>query len=420
MSPISSIVSGASSASTPRTTATPSRPSPALERVGAGGRLSLLVKPVGDACNLACSYCFYRGAGPAGGEVPPRMPESVLAALLAQALRPGGAATVELAWQGGEPLLMGAPFFRRVFELQRRLCPRGVTVVHTIQTNGQLLDEELCELFAAHRCLVGLSIDGPADLHDAYRTTLRGDGSHAAVVRAARRLARAGVDTNALIAGPARNPDHPEAVYRHVVDELGIRHLQILPVAGRPDVDDAFAVDPERLGAFLTGLLRAWEARDVGRVFIQPIEAVAALLAGEDGGLCTAARTCGLNPVVERNGDVFACDHFVARPHRLGNLLETPLLELVLGARQRQFGLAKRDGLPSDCRACALLALCGGGCPKDRPPRTGEAIDRPSILCAGYRRFLTEAIPTLTRLAAGPHPAGAAVHPSSTELRSPR
>lgn len=386
-----------------------------------GGRLSLLVKPAGDACNLACSYCFYRGVGPSANEAPPRMAEETLAALLVQALRPGGAATVEFAWQGGEPLLMGAGFFRRVFELQRRLCPRGVTVVNTLQTNGQLLDEELCQLFAAHRCLVGLSIDGPADLHDSFRTSGRGEGSHAAVARAAGLLRRCGVETNALIAVHARNQDHPEAVYRHVVDELGIRHLQILPVARRAGDDDGFAVDPERYGAFLTGVLRLWRARDVGRVFVQPIEAVAALLAGKDGGLCTAARTCGLNPVVERNGDVFACDHFVDRPHRLGNLLETPLLELVLGARQREFGLAKRTELVETCLSCSVLELCGGGCPRDRPQHAGKATDGASTLCAGYRRFLAEAVPTLATLTAGSLAALAAdSRPLPADPRSPR
>ena len=372
-----------------------------------GGRRALLVKPAGDACELACRYCFYRGVGPRGEGVPARMPEEVLVALFVQALRPGGSGTVEFAWQGGEPLLLGAAFYRRAFELQRRLRPRGVTVLNTLQTSGHLLDEELCQLFAEHRCLVGLSIDGPEPLHDAMRKTRRGAGSHASAVRAARLLARAGVPTNALIAVHSANQEHPEAVYGHVVDELGIRHLQILPVALRDGGDlRPLAVDAERYGAFLVGLLHAWRRRDVGTVFVQPIEAVAAALVGSEGATCAWTATCGLNPVIERNGDVYSCDHFVDAAHRLGNLLETPLAELVGGARQRAFGLAKRALLPEECQACAALDLCGGGCPKDRPAAgRGSTACRPSVLCAGYRRFFAAAVETLSGLGTASVPA---------------
>lgn len=358
-----------------------------------------MAKPAGASCNLRCAYCFYLSRAQLYPDSPFRMPDTVLDAYIRQYIQAQPAGECMFAWQGGEPTLMGLDFYRRAVELQQRYQPPLMTIGNAFQTNGVLLNDEWCDFLHQHRFLVGLSLDGPAEMHDAWRRDAGGHGSHARVFAALKRLQRHQVDFNVLCVVNARNAQHPREVYSFLRD-AGVQFVQFIPIVERDANGDVtpWSVTPEAFGSFLCGVYDEWIRRDVGSVFVQQFDTALQTWTGEPASLCVNAPVCGRALIIEHTGDIYACDHFVDPPHRLGNILETPLVDLVESEQQRRFGLAKRDALPGQCRECRWRFACHGACPKDRfvSDRNGEP--GMNYLCAGYTRFFSHIEPTMNRM----------------------
>jgi uncharacterized protein len=318
---------------------------------------------------------------------------------------------VVIAWQGGEPTLMGLDFFRRSVELaERHLLPRQ-RASYTIQTNGTLLDEEWAAFLKEHNFLVGISIDGPRELHDAYRVNKGGAGSFDQVLRGLGHLEAAGVEWNALTTVHAANGDRGLDVYRFLRDTCNARFVQFIPIIERvAEADDdggvpwtswrdrplyvqhgrrvtERSVTAEQYGRFLIDVFEEWVRRDVGEVYVQMFDVALANWVGEPPGLCVHSETCGLALALEHNGDLYSCDHFVEPRYRLGNIKETHMLELVSSQQQRQFGRDKHELLPGYCLSCDVRFACHGGCPKDRFIETPDGEPNLNYLCDGYKAF---------------------------------
>ncbi len=355
----------------------------------------VLAKPVGAVCNLACRYCYFLSKADLYPGSRFRMPDHVLEAYVRQLFEAQAGREVSVAWQGGEPTLMGLSFFRRSLDLVEKHRKAGTDVRYTIQTNGVLLDDEWCEFFREHRFLVGLSLDGPQAVHDAYRVDKHGRGTFDTVVRAAHLLQRHRVDVNILACVHAASGDHPINVYRFLRDEVGARFIQFIPIVERAATSEAqnaeaataWSVRPAQWGGFLTAIFDEWVRRDVGVVFVQQFDAALACWAGVSPGVCVFTETCGDAVALEHNGDLYCCDHFVDRDHLLGNILETPMPQLVASDRLRAFGDAKRDALPACCRQCDVRFACRGECPKNRFVKTPDGEAGLNYLCEGYKAF---------------------------------
>ncbi len=404
-----------------RPAATPALPEP--RPLTAPPSFHVLAKPAGPICNLDCAYCYFLAKEALYPGDRFRMADDVLETYVRQVIEGQSAPEATIAWQGGEPTLMGVDFFRRAIEMAERYRRPGQRLHHTIQTNGTLLTDEWCELLAEHGFLVGISIDGPAHIHDRYRVGKRGEPTFERVMRGADLLKRHGVDFNVLCTVNAANQHHPLEVYRFFRDELGAEFLQFIPVVERvddssddrddrggrggrdahdldsgPDAGSAVgsgagvtdrSVDPEAWGGFLVAVFDEWLRHDVGRVFVQMFDDALASWMGVPGGLCIFAETCGDAVVVEHNGDLYSCDHFVEPEHRLGNIMQTHMVDLLASPQQRSFGAAKRDSLPRWCRECPVLFACHGECPKNRFTVTPDGEPGLNYLCGGYKRFFT-------------------------------
>jgi uncharacterized protein len=367
----------------------------ATGRATAPPQFHVLAKPTGAICNLDCEYCFFltKEALYPGDRF--RMSDDVLEAYLTQLLDAHQTDQVTIAWQGGEPTLMGLDFFRRAVALAERVKRPGVQLEHTIQTNGTLLDDQWASFLASHRFLVGLSIDGPRELHDRYRVDKKGRPTFDRVVAGYEVLQRHGVDVNILCAVNRVNADHPLEVYRFFRDTLGARYLQLIPIVER-DNDTGFqegdtvtdrSVTAEQWGSFLTAVFDDWVASDVGEMFVTNFDAALLKWMGIAGGMCIFEETCGNALALEHNGDVYSCDHFVEPGYLLGNITTTHLVELIAKPQQRAFGAAKRDTLPRQCRECRVRFACNGECPKNRFITTADGEAGLNYLCAGYLAF---------------------------------
>ncbi|GAO01394.1 anaerobic sulfatase maturase [Anaeromyxobacter sp. PSR-1] len=386
-------------------------------------RFHLLAKPGGSACNLDCRYCFFLSKEALYPDGPARMSDATLDAYVRQLLESHRGPQVTVAWQGGEPALLGLDFYRRAVAAVERHRRPGQAVEYTFQTNGTLLDDAWCDFFRAHDVLVGLSVDGPRELHDAYRVDRRGRGTFDRVVRGWRLLEHHGVERNVLCTVNAANQGHGRIVYRFFRDELGARWVQFIPVVERATAEALAAgadgsagrrrplytqagdrvtdrsVGAEGYGRFLVDVFEEWIRHDVGRVFVQLFDVTLEARFGRHL-LCLHAPTCGAGPALEANGDVYACDHFVEPAYLLGNLHATHLAELVASPRQRRFGQDKRDALTAECRRCPVLAACNGGCPKDRFARSADGEPGHNYLCPGLRRFFEHTRPAMDAMAA--------------------
>ena len=356
---------------------------------------SVLAKPAGARCNLDCGYCYYRAKSALYPGDPCRMPEDVLEAYLREVIAVERPERVTIAWQGGEPTLMGVDFFRRAMTMAEQMALPGQRVEHTLQTNGTLLTGEWCRLLREHDVLVGLSLDGPRPLHDAYRVTTRRRPTFDRVMRGMHLLRSHGVRFNVLCAVHAANADHPVEVYRFLRDGCEVRFVQFIPIVERrtstgggdePGVSDR-SVGPDQWGCFLSAVFDEWVRNDVGRVFVQLFDATLAAWMGLPATMCTFSQTCGRAVALEHNGDVYSCDHFVDEEHLLGNITRTPLRELVESPAQRRFGEQKRLTLPSRCLACAVRFACNGECPKNRFASTPAGEPGLNYLCSGYEGF---------------------------------
>ena len=366
----------------------------------------VMVKPGGAICNLDCEYCYFLSKEQLYPGSRFRLADELLETYTKQYIAAQTANEVTFAWQGGEPTLLGLPFFKRALELQARHQRPGMTLHNTFQTNGTLLDDDWCAFFKRHEILVGLSIDGPERLHDRYRVNKGGQGSFKGVMRGLNLLKKHGVAFNVLTTVHAANAGHPAEVYRFLTGEVGAEYLQFIPIVERDnatgfqegtDVTER-SVTGEGYGRFLREVFDLWVRHDVGRVYVQMFDVALAAWVGLSPGLCVFERTCGAALAMEHNGDVYSCDHYVEPAHLLGNLEELPLLEMVTSEQQRAFGAAKAD-LPRYCRACEVRFVCNGGCPKDRVLSTPDGEPGLNYLCAGYRSFFNHVGPYMQFMA---------------------
>lgn len=383
-------------------------PHPTARRNGEKGPLpsawsrsgfDVLSKPTGAICNLGCSYCFFLDKELLYEGSRFHMSDDDLKRYIRQLFEAHRTTQVTVAWQGGEPTLMGLDFYRRAVELQEQYRKPGMSVLNTMQTNGTLLTDEWCEFFAENEYLIGISIDGPGHLHDAYRVNKRGEGSFDKVMRGLRLLQKHGIEYNILTTVNRVNGDHPLEVYRFLRDEAGTAWMQFIAVVERVDEHGQPAhlrgmhasersVEPEQFGRFLIAIYDEWVRRDVGRVFVQTFEAAARNWMGlESSGMCAFDETCGLCVALEHTGDLYSCDHFVDEEFLLGNIADHDMGELVASERQHRFGRDKRDGLPQYCLDCDVLFACHGECPKDRFLVTPDGEPGLNYLCAGFKTF---------------------------------
>lgn len=359
----------------------------------------VMAKPSGSACNLQCDYCFFLKKKKLYPKSNFRMSDEVHEAYIRQLLSAHQVPQITVAWQGGEPTLMGLDFFRRSLELQKKYQKPGTRIENTFQTNGILLNEDWCRFFHDNSFLVGLSMDGPQELHDHYRKDRGGQGTFDRVIRAARLLQVHEVEFNILCTVNSKNADHPLRVYRFFRDELQAQYLQFIPVVER-DNESGFqegslvtdrSVRPEQWGCFLIEIFDEWVKRDVGRTFVLNFDGALAGWLGLAGTVCIFGPTCGQGMALEHNGDLYSCDHFVEPNHYLGNIMERPLIDLAASDKQRRFGRDKRDCLPSCCKSCRFLAICNGECPKNRLLETPEGEAGLNYLCEGYKAFFAHA-----------------------------
>jgi uncharacterized protein len=359
----------------------------------------VMAKLTGARCNLERAYCFFLKTEGLYPNSTFRMTDEVMEEYIRQTIEGHRVPEVTIAWQGGEPTLMGLDFFRRAVAVQKKYARAGVRIENTFQTNGVLLDDDWCRFFHDNNFLVGLSMDGPGELHDTYRKDRQGRGTFDRVFRAARLLQKHRVEFNILCAVNRTNADHPLEVYWFFRDELGAQYIQFIPIVERENeagfqegnaVTDR-SVRPEQWGRFLVAIFDEWVRRDVGRMFVLNFDGALAGWLGRAGTVCIFGPTCGLGVALEHNGDLYSCDHFVEPDHLLGNILTTPLIELVGSEKQRRFGGAKRDTLPRYCRECAFLAVCNGECPKNRFTETPDGEGGLNYLCEGYRTFFARA-----------------------------
>lgn len=355
----------------------------------------LLVKPTGAICNLGCKYCFFLSTEALYPGSSFRMSDELLEECIRQYIQSQRVPEVTITWQGGEPTLMGLDFFRRSVEYAENYKRSGMTIHHTIQTNGTLLNDEWCSFFRKHGFLVGISLDGPRELHDAYRVDKSGKPTFDRVMRGLRLLQKNEVNFNILACVHAANADQPLEVYRFFRDKLGAQFIQFIPIVER-DNTTGFqegnrvterSVGAKQYGNFLISIFDEWVRRDVGRIFVQIFDVSLAAWVGAPPGLCIFAPTCGTALVMEHNGDVYSCDHFVEPRYLQGNIREQPLIELVASEKQRRFGMDKRNTLPQYCHQCPVQFACHGGCPKNRFIETQDGEPGLNYLCAGYKAF---------------------------------
>lgn len=369
----------------------------------------LLAKPTGATCNLDCAYCFFLSKEMLYPGSRFRMADELLETYIRQLIEAHRTSHVIIAWQGGEPTLMGVDFFRRSVELAEKYRRPGMTFEYTIQTNGTLLNDEWGEFLAANRFLVGISIDGPRAMHDLYRYDKGGGPTFDKVMRGLDVLKRHGVDWNILCTLHRTNAERPLEIYHFFRDELEAEFMQFIPIVERltpeaagevwtswrdrplytqsGDVVTERSVTAEQYGRFLSIIFDEWVRRDVGRVYVQMFDVALANWIGAPSSLCIHSETCGTALAMEHNGDVYSCDHFVEPAYRLGNINQEHLIELVASDRQRQFGRDKYERLPAYCLACDVRFACHGGCPKDRFIVTPDGEPGLNYLCSGYKQF---------------------------------
>jgi uncharacterized protein len=394
-----------------------------------GGRFHVMAKPGGSTCNLDCKYCFYLSKktlanGPGTGP----MDDETLELFIKQYIDGVTGPEVVFSWQGGEPTLRGLDFFRRVVALQKKYQKPNQRVENDLQTNGVLLNEEWARFLKEHRFLVGLSIDGPRELHDRFRINKGGAPTFDKVMAAAKLLRKFGVRFNTLTCVHRYNASHPLDVYRFLRRELDATYIQFIPIVqlkgfettapqmwdkswlpklgspeARPDHPDSpvtnWSVDPEEYGYFLSRVFDEWRRKDMGTVLVNHIETLVAQHAGLQSQICIYSEFCGKGVVVEHDGSVYSCDHYVYPEYRLGTLQEKPLAEMVFLPAQVKFGYAKSETLPRHCRECLYLKDCWGECPKNRLIRTPDGEPGLNYLCAGLKKFFKHALPEVGRIA---------------------
>jgi uncharacterized protein len=393
-------------------------------------RFHVMAKPAGANCNLDCTYCFYLSKHAlAGGPGPGNMKDDVLEAFVRDYIESVTGDEVVFSWQGGEPTLRGLQFFEEVVALQAKHRKPGQRIENDLQTNGTLLDESWARFLKEHNFLVGLSIDGPREIHDHYRVTKGGAPTFDKVFAAAKLLRRFGVPFNTLTRVTRFNASRPLDVYRFLRREVGSTYLQFIPIVeprdfettaphawdasrlppvgsprSKPDHPDSvvtpWSVDADEYGQFLSRIWDEWHARDLGRVLVNFCETLVAQRMGQPAQVCVHSEFCGKGVAVEHDGSTYACDHYVYPQYRLGNVREKSLGDMVFSPAQVRFGYAKSEKFPAYCRQCAYLTDCWGECPKNRFLLTPDGAPGLNYLCPAFKRFFAHAGPAADRLAA--------------------
>ena len=399
----------------------------------------VMVKPAGSHCNLACHYCYYLEKGNLYKDQRNTViSDELLRKFVKDYIACQTQREVLFTWHGGEPLMLPLSFYQKAMDLQRQYA-NGHVIDNCIQTNGTLLTDDYCRFFHDNGWLVGISIDGPQEFHDAYRKTRSGKPSFRQVMNGIRLLKKHEVEWNALAVVNDYNADEPQAFYQFFKD-VGCQYLQFAPVVERlmPHTDGRclahvkdegewpladFSVTPAQWGSFLCGVFDEWVVQDVGTVFVQLFDATLANWCGEEPGVCTMSPTCGHAAVMESGGDVFPCDHFVFPEYKIGNLRDHTFLEMLYGAQQRRFARLKQQ-LPRPCRACRYLFACHGECPKNRFLTTEEGEPGLNYLCRGYQQYFQHVAPYMdfmkAQLDAGRAPARVMEAILTGELPYPR
>jgi uncharacterized protein len=382
----------------------------------------VMAKPIGPICNLDCKYCFYLEKESLYPQEGPQvetwaMRDDVLESYIRQFIAAHDTAVVNFAWQGGEPTLLGVDYFRRVVELEKQYA-NGKRIANAFQTNGVLLNDAWATFFRENEFLVGVSIDGPRELHDAYRVDKGGQPTFDRVMRGIEVLKRNKVEFNTLTTVHSANADSPLEVYRFLKAN-GSGFMQFIPIVERiahnvtkdglrliaPDFSGAakvapWSVEPRQFGRFLCAIFDEWVRKDVARHFVQLFDVCLEMWAGMEASLCVFRRTCGEALAIEHSGDLYSCDHFVYPENRLGNIMESPLAALVGSEQQQRFGEAKENTLPRYCRECDVRFACNGECPKHRFTNTPEGEPGLNYLCAGYKMFFHHVDPYMRFMAA--------------------
>ena len=357
---------------------------------------TVMAKPVGSRCNVNCSYCYYLKT-PRNGQnaAQPRMTDEMLERFIRQYIEANDGPVVSFVWHGGEPSLAGLNFYKRAVELQKRYLPEGWSCWNNLQTNGTLLNDEWCAFLAESGFDVGVSIDGTQQIHDRYRNDHNGNGTYQAAQAAVRCLQAYGLQPDLLCTVTSAAAKAPLDVYRKL-RELNTQWIQFIPIVRREPggvTDDS--VSGEDYGKFLCDVFDEWVLSDIGRVNVQFFAEMARVWAGGSAGLCWMAPVCGRALIVEQDGGVYSCDHFVSPEHRIGDIGVTHLSELVDSSVQLRFGESKSSTLTAQCRSCAWLTVCNGGCPKDRFAVSEDGEPRQNHLCSGLNRFFSYVHPAV-------------------------
>jgi uncharacterized protein len=356
-----------------------------------------MTKPRGAICNLDCKYCYFLRKERLYPDSDFRMSETLLEEYTRQYIDAQHIPEVTFAWQGGEPTLMGLDFYKQAVGYQQNHKKAGMRIYNALQTNAVILDDAWCEFFAQNDFLIGVSLDGPQHLHDAYRVDKGGAPTFDKVMRGIELLKKHNVEFNILTTVHAANADYPLETYRFFRDEVKAQFIQFIPIVER-DNDTGYqegntvtdrSVTAKQYGNFLNTIFDEWVRHDVGRTYVQIFDVALAAWMGNNPGLCIFEETCGKALVLEHNGDVYSCDHYVEPDHRVGNIIDIPLSEMVVSDQQHAFGLAKRDSLPQYCLNCDVHFVCHGGCPKNRLIETPEGETGLNYLCDGYKSFFT-------------------------------
>jgi uncharacterized protein len=357
----------------------------------------VFVKPVGPACNIDCTYCYYLDKEKLydKGTVF-HMNDTVLETYIRQHIEASTEPVINFSWHGGEPLRAGIRFFRKVVDFQQKYCPAGRTIINGMQTNGTLVNEELASFLAEHRFFIGLSLDGPEHLHNIHRLTRDGKSTFRQAMHGYDLLVMHGLDPEILCVVSATNVDYPLEVYRFF-RQLGAPYLTFIPLVdkmpGHPGGVSPASVPAGSFGNFLCRIFDAWKENDIGKVKIQVFEEALRTAFGQGHSLCIFKPECGAVPVVEHNGDFYSCDHFVTPEYYLGNIRDKALADLLDSDRQKDFGRAKFNTLPRYCLECEVLDMCNGECPKNRFILTPDGEPGLNYLCAGYRKFFNHIRP---------------------------
>lgn len=374
-----------------------------------------MAKPVGSLCNLDCHYCYYLDKAGLYGGVQPTMSDEVLEIYIRQYIEGNDSPVIEFSWHGGEPLIAGIDFYRRAVRLQRKYAD-GKTVTNNIQTNGLLVTEEWCRFFRENDFLVGISIDGPRDIHNPFRVDRAGLPTFDRVIAAIETMAENSVEFNTLTTVNRLSEGRGAEVYGFL-KRLGSRYMQFLPVVeyvrdipghSRPLIvpprsDGAhlarWSVSPEGYGRFMNDVFDQWVVRDVGSCYVQLFDVLLAQWAGVPPALCSFAETCGDALVVEHNGDIYSCDHFVYPEHLLGNISEITLADAKRSQQNFRFGIDKRNSLPRQCLGCGWYFACRGECPKHRFDTAPDGSPGLNALCAGYKAIFRHVDPYMKFMA---------------------